>query len=45
MCRKKLNRKKITRSIEPENYEKLRKKAFMTRKTEGEILDDLLRGI
>ena len=45
MCRQKLNKHKITRSIEPENYERLRTKAFLMKKTQGEILDDLLRGI
>lgn len=44
MCDKS-KRIKITRTVSPESYEKLRTRAFTLRKTEGEILDDLLKGV
>lgn len=44
MCNKS-KRIKITRTLSEDAYEKLRTAKFKMRKSEGEILDDLLRGI
>ena len=43
MC-KKSERIKITRTLSPESFESLRTKAFMMKKSQSAILDDLLSG-